>query len=64
MFKNVFGDLADALLEIRYPRKQNHIYSDIIANYGNSLVLDFILKAYRFFIRRIRRMFFYSCRGV
>jgi glycosyltransferase involved in cell wall biosynthesis len=52
VYKNVFGELADTIIENANYRET--IYSDIIKHWGNSRLLDFILKVYRYIIRRLK----------
>jgi hypothetical protein len=53
IYKNVFGDFADTIIECQKLKKG--IYYDIITNWGNTKFLDFILKSYRYFIRLISK---------
>jgi glycosyltransferase involved in cell wall biosynthesis len=48
IFKNVFGDLADTLVELHNYNKTPYGY--ILNRWGNTKVLDFMLRAYRFFM--------------
>jgi glycosyltransferase involved in cell wall biosynthesis len=54
MLRNVFGDLADLVIEAR--GYHNSIYYDIITRFGNSKLLTFLLKAYRYIIKRLYRI--------
>jgi glycosyltransferase involved in cell wall biosynthesis len=48
---NIFGELSNLIIElINY---HNSVYHDIIRNYGNSKFLDFILKSYRYIVRKV-----------
>jgi glycosyltransferase involved in cell wall biosynthesis len=51
VLQNVFGELSESVIELRKYRES--IYGNIIENWGNSPVLEYLLKAYRFFARRI-----------
>jgi glycosyltransferase involved in cell wall biosynthesis len=51
VIRNVFGELSESIMELQKYRKS--IYGDIIENWGNSPVLEYLLKTYRFFARRI-----------
>jgi glycosyltransferase involved in cell wall biosynthesis len=52
MYRTVFGDIAETIIELY--KHRNTIYADILDHWGNTQILDFILKVYRFFIRRLR----------
>jgi glycosyltransferase involved in cell wall biosynthesis len=54
MYRNVFGDLSETLIELFYFRRC--IYADIVERWGYSKILEFILKTYRYFIRRIKKI--------
>jgi glycosyltransferase involved in cell wall biosynthesis len=53
VIRNVFGELADSIIELK--RYRDTCYVDIITNWGNSFLLEFMLKAYRFIARRIMK---------
>jgi glycosyltransferase involved in cell wall biosynthesis len=50
IIRNVFGELSDSIIELK--RYRNTIYVDIITKWGDSTLLEFVLKTYRFFVRR------------
>jgi len=54
-YKNVFQELSESILEIKDYHKT--IYYNIIKYYGNTKILEFILKSYRFIIKRIKKIF-------
>jgi glycosyltransferase involved in cell wall biosynthesis len=51
VIRNVFGELSDSIIELK--RYRDTSYVDIITNWGDSFLLEFMLKTYRFFSRRI-----------
>jgi hypothetical protein len=51
VLRNVFGDLSDPIIELW--RYRNTCYSDIIMQWGDSIILEFALRTYRFIVRRI-----------
>jgi len=51
VLESIFGKATDLFFELRDLR--NTIYFDVISQWGNSKVLDFMLKVYRFFARRL-----------
>jgi glycosyltransferase involved in cell wall biosynthesis len=51
VIQNVFGELSNSIIELK--RYRDTSYVDIISNWGYSFLLEFILKTYRFFARRI-----------
>jgi len=53
VFSNVFNEISDSIIEYFYFNKT--IYADIIRKCGNSLILNFILRAYRFIAKRLFR---------
>jgi glycosyltransferase involved in cell wall biosynthesis len=53
LYHDVFGDFDKILLELVDYRSS--VYGDIIRNWGNSKPLDFMLKTYRYIIRRIKK---------
>ncbi|MDR1222266.1 MAG: glycosyltransferase [Tannerella sp.] len=53
---NVFSDLAEPLIEWRNYRKS--IYYTIITELGNTKLLKFILRVYRFILRRAYKVFY------
>jgi glycosyltransferase involved in cell wall biosynthesis len=58
VLQNVFGDLASPLIEWRNYRKS--IYYEIIAYFGNTKILDFILRVYRYIAKRVNKSFLRS----
>jgi glycosyltransferase involved in cell wall biosynthesis len=55
LLQNILGDLADPLIEWRNYRKT--IYYEIIAYLGNTKILDFILRVYRYVAKRVNKFF-------
>jgi glycosyltransferase involved in cell wall biosynthesis len=53
MYRNVFGNLSDLILEFIAYRKS--LYGEIITKYGNTGILTFLLKSYRYIIKRIKK---------
>lgn len=53
--QNVFGTLAPSIIELY--KYQHSVYGNIIDLWGSSTLLVFILKTYRFFVRR-----FFKCK--
>jgi glycosyltransferase involved in cell wall biosynthesis len=51
VIRNVFGELSDSIVELW--RYHNTSHADIIAKWGDSAILDFALRTYRFLVRRI-----------
>jgi glycosyltransferase involved in cell wall biosynthesis len=51
MFKNLFGDFSELIID--YRMFHNTVYYDIVHNYGYSKFLRFVLRAYRFIVKRI-----------
>jgi glycosyltransferase involved in cell wall biosynthesis len=51
VLQNVFGDLSDSIIELW--RYQNTSYADIIMRWGDSAILEFALRTYRFIVKRI-----------
>jgi len=51
LLESVFGKMTNTLLELRDLR--DTLYFDIVSRWGNSTILEFILKVYRFFARRL-----------
>lgn len=54
ILQNAFEGIADSIVD--YYLLQNSIYSNIIRNWGNSKILVFILRTYRFVARRLFRI--------
>jgi glycosyltransferase involved in cell wall biosynthesis len=54
VIRNVFGELSDSILELK--RYRNTSYIDIITNWGDSFLLEFMLKTYRFLARRLLKL--------
>jgi glycosyltransferase involved in cell wall biosynthesis len=53
--RSVFGDLGESLVKLR--RFRHSIYGDIIENFGNSKFLDFILKSYRYILKKTKKKY-------
>ncbi|MDR0879030.1 MAG: glycosyltransferase [Treponema sp.] len=53
VFKDIFGDISPSICELYDYRTS--IYGDIIEKYGNTKLLNFILKSYRYIVKRITR---------
>jgi glycosyltransferase involved in cell wall biosynthesis len=53
VYKNVFGEISDTIIDLYHCR--NTIYADILYHWGNTGLLDFLLKTYRFFARRFMK---------
>jgi glycosyltransferase involved in cell wall biosynthesis len=51
MLCNVFGDLGSSIVELR--KLHESIYYDIITRFGESKLLNFMLKSYRYIIKRL-----------
>ena len=51
--RSVFGPLGESLVKLR--RFSHSIYGDIIENFGSSKFLDFLLKIYRFILKRCKK---------
>jgi glycosyltransferase involved in cell wall biosynthesis len=58
MLRNVFEDLADSIIELR--KLHESIYYDTITRFGESRTLNFILKSYRYIIKRLYRFPFFK----
>jgi glycosyltransferase involved in cell wall biosynthesis len=54
LYQNVFQELSETILEFASYRRT--IYYHIVRNYGNTRLLDFILKIYGFLISRINKI--------
>jgi len=62
IIKNVFHELSEIIIElseITTERMKYHdtLYYNIIKNYGDTKLLNFILRIYRFFISRVNKIF-------
>jgi glycosyltransferase involved in cell wall biosynthesis len=53
LLNDVFGSFSKSVLELLDYRKS--VYGNIVKNWGNTQFLDFILKSYRYIIRRIKK---------
>ena len=53
--RSVFGSLGESLVKLR--RFRHSIYGDIIENFGSSKFLDFILKSYRYILKRAKKKY-------
>jgi glycosyltransferase involved in cell wall biosynthesis len=53
--RSVFGSLGESLVKLR--RFRHSIYGDIIENFGSSKFLDFILKIYRYILKRTKKKY-------
>ena len=51
--RSVFGSLGESLVKLR--RFNHSVYGDIIENSGSSKFLDFILKSYRYILKRTKK---------
>jgi len=54
VYRNVFQELSDTIIEVTDYHKT--VYYDIIKKYGSSKLLIFILRTYRFFVSRIKKI--------
>jgi glycosyltransferase involved in cell wall biosynthesis len=54
-FRNVFNELSESIIELYLHR--TGVYGDIISNYGNTTLLEFILRLYRYCIKKIRKIY-------
>jgi glycosyltransferase involved in cell wall biosynthesis len=53
VFKDVFKELSEPIIFLY--KLQENVYWDIIKKYGNTKLLDFILKIYRYIVKRVRK---------
>jgi hypothetical protein len=53
VYMNVFGELGASIIELYYFRKS--IYGETLKKFGNSRLLELILKTYRYVLKCVRR---------
>jgi glycosyltransferase involved in cell wall biosynthesis len=53
IYKNVFSDFSETIIELR--KYRNSVYESIINELGYTKLLEFILRCYRFLMKRIKR---------